>query len=268
MGPWGRATYDRPVPWVIDLDGVVWLAHHPIPGSVDAIAELRGRGEVVVFATNNSSATTAQHEEALARIGVDATGAVISSARAAAALLSGGERVLVVGGPGLHEAVTAAGCEVVPEAEDRPDVVIAGLDRAVTYERLRQATLAIRSGARFVLTNPDATYPTPWGLEPGAGAIGAFLATAGGAAPAIGGKPEGAMVDLIRDRFGSEGVVVGDRLDTDGRFAMALGYRFALVLSGVATALDRDPAVSPTVVVDDLAAAVASRTLAPTRDRP
>ena len=53
-----------------DLDGVVWLAHQPIPGSVDAIARLRASGRRVVFVTNNSSAVVAAQEEALAAIGI------------------------------------------------------------------------------------------------------------------------------------------------------------------------------------------------------
>jgi ribonucleotide monophosphatase NagD (HAD superfamily) len=48
--------------------------------------------------------------------------------------------------------------------------------------------------------------------------------------------------------------MVGDRPDTDGRFAMALGYRFGLVLSGVTAALPVEPA--PDLVADDLAALV------------
>ncbi len=39
-----------------DLDGVVWLAHQPIAGSVDAIAALRAGGRRVLFVTNNSFA--------------------------------------------------------------------------------------------------------------------------------------------------------------------------------------------------------------------
>jgi 4-nitrophenyl phosphatase len=107
-----------------------------------------------------------------------------------------------------------------------------------------------------VLTNPDLTYPTPNGLEPGAGAIGAAIAAATGAEPEIGGKPEGAMVGLIRERLGLEGVVVGDRMDTDGRFADALGYRFALVLTGVTTAADLPVAPEPWALAADLAALV------------
>ena len=48
--------------------------------------------------------------------------------------------------------------------------------------------------------------------------------------------------------------MVGDRADTDGRFAVALGYRFALVLSGVTTALPVEP--EPDLVAADLAALV------------
>ena len=43
------------------------------------------------------------------------------------------------------------------------------------------------------------------------------------------------MADLIRARLGPTGTVVGDRPDTDGRLATAIGWRFALVLSGVTT---------------------------------
>ena len=69
-----------------DLDGVVWLAHHPIAGSVEAIAALQASGRRVLLVTNNSSATIATQERALADVGISATGDVVSSALAAALL--------------------------------------------------------------------------------------------------------------------------------------------------------------------------------------
>ncbi|HEY3096896.1 MAG TPA: HAD hydrolase-like protein, partial [Acidimicrobiia bacterium] len=57
--------------------------------------------------------------------------------------------------------------------------------------------------------------------------------TAAGRVPEVAGKPERPMVDLVRKRLGPTGVVVGDRPSTDGAFASALGWPFALVLSGV-----------------------------------
>ena len=45
------------------------------------------------------------------------------------------------------------------------------------------------------------------------------------------------MVGIIRERYGDVGVVVGDRPSTDGALATALGWPFALVLSGVTAAV-------------------------------
>ena len=168
-----------------DLDGVVWLGGVPIPGSVAAIGRLRQAGFRVVFVTNSSSPTIAEHTAALAAIGVPAEGDVISSATAAAALVRPGERVLVAGGPGVVEAVAAAGATAIAgddaaAVEAGVDAVVAGLHRTFDYERLRLATRAIRAGARFVATNRDPLFPTNEGPIPGGGSIVAAIATASG----------------------------------------------------------------------------------------
>lgn len=241
--------------WVIDLDGVVWLGSEAVPGAADAVARLRAAGEDHVFVTNNAYARVADQEAKLAGLGIDGRGAVVTAAQAGASLLQPDERVFVVGGPGLHEEVTRRGCTVADGPEC--DVVISGLDRELTYDKLRTAGLAIRGGARWVLTNPDTTFPTPHGLEPGAGSIGAAIGAAGGAEPTVAGKPEPAMVAMVRGRLGADGIVAGDRPDTDGRFAAALGYRFGLVLSGVTRRDDLPVDPAPFAVADDLRALVA-----------
>lgn len=238
------------MPWVIDLDGVVWLGREVVPGAAEAVAMLRAAGEQVVFATNNAWATVAEQESKLASVGIDAAGAVVTSAQAGASLLEAGERVLVIGGPGLLEEVAQRGVRI---AEQGPvDAVISGLDRSFDYDALRRAGRAIRDGARWILTNHDPTFPTSDGLDPGAGALGAAIAAASGVEPILGGKPAGAMVDLLRDRLGPDGVVVGDRPDTDGAFARALGYRFGLVLSGVTRSEDLPVEPTPWRTAADL----------------
>ncbi|HMC40381.1 MAG TPA: HAD hydrolase-like protein, partial [Acidimicrobiales bacterium] len=115
---------------------------------------------------------------------------------------------------------------------------------------------AIRDGARFVATNTDATFPTPDGPEPGAGALVAYLQVGSGRTAEVAGKPEAAMAELVRARFGVPDVVVGDRAETDGAFAERLGAPFVLVLSGVTKEEDLPVTPTPALVAPDLQAAV------------
>jgi 4-nitrophenyl phosphatase len=235
-----RPAVPDPAAVLCDLDGVVWLAHQPIPGSVDAVARLRASGRRVIFVTNNSSAVVAAQEEALGAIGIPAVGDVLTSAMAAAALVRPDERVLVCGGPGITEAVAGRGA--VPVAGDDEsgidaDAVLVGFHRDFDYERMRIATTAVRRGARLIATNDDATYPTPEGPIPGGGAILASIATAAGRQPVVAGKPYEPMAAAVRAMLGdgaeSSLLVVGDRASTDGAFAVTLGCPFALVRTGV-----------------------------------
>lgn len=251
-----------------DLDGVVWLAHRPIPGSAEAIARLRESGRRVVFVTNNSAATRAQHEAALADVGVPAQGDVVSSSMAAAVLVEPGERVLVAGGPGIVEALSERGADVVINDGCAPDgsfdAVVVGLHRQFDYARLDVAAAVVRTGARLIGTNTDPTYPTPEGLLPGGGAILAAVASASGVAPVVAGKPHAPMTEVIRRAVASDErpfsadatLMVGDRLDTDGLFATHLGCPFALVRTGVTAAGSEVLGDGPPIAIDaaDLAA--------------
>jgi HAD superfamily hydrolase (TIGR01450 family) len=223
-----------------DLDGVIWLAHEPIPGSVEAVAALQNHGLEVMFVTNNSTKPAREVEELLASIGISAQDSVLSSAQAAAALLSPGDQVLVCGERGIREAVTAVGAHVVDVDAAGPigccNVVIVGLDRGFTYQRLDRVAAEIRNGARFIATNDDVTYPTPNGPVPGAGSLLAAVIAASGQHPVIAGKPHLAMARLVLNRTAStpdQILMVGDRLSTDGLFARNLGAHFAWVRSGV-----------------------------------
>jgi 4-nitrophenyl phosphatase len=147
------------------------------------------------------------------------------------------------------------------------DAVVVGFHPEFDYAAMAAAASAVRAGARLLATNDDATYPTPVGLIPGGGAILASIAVASGAVPVVAGKPYPPMVEMVRDRFGPDGVAVGDRPDTDGRFAYALGYRFGLVLSGVTTARDLPVQPAPHLVAADLAELVAREPGLSGRDR-
>jgi HAD superfamily hydrolase (TIGR01450 family) len=237
--------------WVFDLDGVLWRGAEPVPGAAAAVAQLQRGGAEVLFVTNMSGNPARSVEQRLEDLGVDAAGRVVTSAMAAARLVEPGERVHACAGLGVVEELEARGATVVTGG--RADTVIVGYHREFDYERLTGAMRAVRAGARLIGTNDDATYPTDEGLLPGNGALLAAVATASQVAPVVAGKPHEPMCALVRDRLGAKGIVVGDRADTDGGFARALGYRFALVLSGVTTEADLPVDPEPVVVGADAA---------------
>lgn len=236
----GKMNQPRVV--LCDLDGVVWLAHQPIPGSVEAIRRLREAGTRVIFVTNNSFSTYEQQVAALEKIGIPARGDVISSAMSAVTAVQPHWRVLLCGGDGLEQELSQHGCEVVVAFRDRAapgpfDAVVVGFHREFDFAVLTDALSAVRAGALLVGSNDDSTYPTPNGPIPGGGAILASIAKASGHTPVVTGKPHAPMASLVTamcpDVDIADIVMVGDRLDTDGEFARTIGCRFALVLSGV-----------------------------------
>jgi HAD superfamily hydrolase (TIGR01450 family) len=223
---------------VCDLDGVIWLADTPIAGAADAIATLRGRGHRVLFATNNSAARVSEVEDKLARFDIPARGDVVTSAIAGALVVPTGARALVAGGPGIVEELARRDVDVsladVDHDHARFDAVVVGFHRWFDYEVMRRCATAVRAGAQLVGTNDDPTYPTPDGPIPGGGSILAAVALASGVSPLVAGKPFAPMADVVRAMVSDADIVmVGDRPSTDGDFAVQLGARFALVMSGV-----------------------------------
>lgn len=231
---WGAPdfVYHGEVTWVLDLDGVVWLADRAIPGAAEAVAELRKRHEQVLFVTNNSSRVVDDYRDQLARMGIPTTpDELLTSAQAAASMLEPGSSALVCAGPGVDEALAIRGVKTVTEGP--ADAVVVGWHRNFDYQRLTAATSCVLGGARLVGTNDDATYPTGDGPIPGAGSILAAVAFASGATPVVAGKPHEPVVALIARTVDGVEVLVGDRPDTDGLLAQRLGVPFGLVLTGV-----------------------------------
>ena len=237
--------------WVVDLDGVVWLADQPIPGGPEAVARARARGVRMLFVTNNSSMTIDQYVAKLAGMSIDVPPAdLVTSAQAAASLLTPGSSAVVSAGPGVSEALGARGVEV--RDDGAADALVVGWHRDFDFADLTRACRAVWSGARFLATNNDATYPTPDGLLPGAGALVAAVARATGSEPTVAGKPHQPVADLLLERAGGRvDRVIGDRLDTDGLLAQLLGVPFGLVLSGVTRDRPRPGEAGPDQVAAD-----------------
>ncbi len=227
---------------ILDMDGVLWrdsLALLDMPAFFASVKEL---DIPVVFATNNGTRSIAMYVDRLAGFGVTAEPRqVVNSAIATADYLSKqfpqGGPVFVVGETGVIEALAEKGFHEPAEGED-PLAVVAGMDRALSYEKLSKASLLIRSGKPFIGTNPDLTFPMPSGQVPGAGAVLAFIEAATGVKPTMIGKPEPYLYRFAMQRLGTtpeETLAVGDRLETDILGGQRTGCPTVLVLSGVSS---------------------------------
>ncbi len=243
---------------ILDMDGVLWRVSEAIGDLKSIFHQINQIGWKVTFATNNATRTISQYVDVLSSFGVKAEPwQVITSATAVTHYLCNkfpdGGPVYIIGEQGVVEACNEHGYY---QSDAGALAVIAGMDRNLSYDKLKTATLLLRAGVPFIGTNPDLTFPTPYGLVPGAGSILAALTAASDVAPLIVGKPEPMMYRVALERLdipAENSLVVGDRPETDIAGAQQIGCRTALVLSGVTDANKASTwQPAPDIIADDL----------------
>lgn len=238
----------KPRLYIFDLDGTLFRGEEATPGAVDTLKEIRGRGAIIRFLTNNSTQTRSYYAEKLKRLGFEAhESELASSSTGTAAYLKeeGLKTAYVVGEPGLIATLKEVGVRTINEREGmaigeavgHADATVVGLCRTFTYDLMNGAMQQILQGSRFVATNGDATYPMEAGrLIPGAGSVVAAVRTCSGHEPFIVGKPNPFLVQLILKETGvapEQALAVGDRMDTDIESGRRAGVPTHLVLTGV-----------------------------------
>lgn len=248
---------------LLDLDGVVYLLHEPIPEAAATLAALPGLDCDPVFVTNNASRSPETVAESLRGMDIPAEAAqVLTSAQVVASgildRIGKGGKVLVTGSQALRDAVTGAG--LVPVDDPKAAAAVAfGYTPQTSWRSLADTTIAVRGGAFWAVANLDATLPTPDGPLPGMGALVGAVATALGHGPDFtAGKPEQPIYRIAMARKpGGRAIMVGDRPDSDIAGANRAGIDSLLVFTGVASprlALGLPPQERPTYLGWSLAA--------------
>jgi glycerol 3-phosphatase-2 len=244
-----------------DLDGVVYQGPAAIPFAVESLGRVSQAGTRIGYITNNASRTDVQVAEHLSSFGLEVRPAdVVTSPQAAVRLLSelvpSGSLVLVVGGDGLIDELQKGGFRVTRESADEPAAVIQGFSPDVGWKQLAEASFALHRGIPWVATNTDWTIPVAGGIAPGNGTLVSAVHTAVGRLPVVAGKPEVAIFEEARRRFGAVSpLFIGDRLDTDILGANRAEMPVAHVLTGVDKAkqlLAAKPDERPSFILDDL----------------
>lgn len=230
---------------------MLWRGDIAIEGSPEAVATLDLLGHEVFFVTNNSLLTIDEYVKKLESFGIQPKrDNIITSSIAAASFVEKNTKVFLIGGGGLIEAIEARGADIV-DGTGSVELVVVGWDPDINFQKIATAMKAIRSGAKYVATNSDPTYPSPSGLLPGTGSIVAAVRVASGVNPVVAGKPNQPIVDLISPLISPNDVMVGDRVTTDGAFARKLGVHFGLVKTGIdETEVDFDYSNGVTIAND------------------
>ncbi|MBL3398278.1 MULTISPECIES: TIGR01457 family HAD-type hydrolase [Staphylococcus] len=226
--------------YLIDLDGTMYKGTDEIDGASQFIDYLNEHQIPHLYVTNNSTKTPDQVADKLHEMNIDATpDEIVTSALATADYISEqspGASVYMLGGEGLHSALTEAG--LVVKNDENVDYVVIGLDENVTYEKLAIATLAVRKGATFISTNPDVSIPKERGFLPGNGAITSVVSVSTGVQPQFIGKPETIIMNKSLELLQlnkEEVAMVGDLYDTDIMSGINVGIDTIHVQTGVTT---------------------------------
>jgi len=257
---------------IIDMDGVLWQGNKPLAGMKEFFQCLRNQQIPFILATNNSTLTQQQYLAKLEVMGVTVSiNEILTSSMATALYLSeqvnaSSASVYVIGEEGLHLPLLEQGFKLhdidqlneCDPKNNRPDFIVCGLDRKLTWEKMAIASLYLGAGSQFIATNADTSLPLEIGVVPGNGGTLAALKAVTNKCPTVVGKPQAIMYQQAIKFLGVEKeytVAIGDRLDTDILGAVNTGIRSIMVLTGISSEADINKInYQPTWVMDDLPA--------------
>ena len=262
--------------FILDADGVLMYRNAPIPGSPEAIVELRRRGIPYRVVTNFSSA----HRSSLAAVFGKAAGIpvdqaeIITAASAAAAYTArhySGQPLLVIAAPDAKREWAGQHLVTPEEADTRAEtvaaVVIGDAGDDLSFANQDIAFRQLRNGAAFVAMHRNPWWMTPKGFTLDAGTVVAGLEFALGRKAVICGKPSpvvfrqaiGELKAEMRGRGDAplqagDIAMVGDDPKADIAAARRVGLRAFLTLTGKVTADDAAAAgVAKDVIAPSLA---------------
>jgi NagD protein len=230
-------TRDEIECWLTDMDGVLVHENQALPGAAELLQQWTDAGTPFLVLTNNSIFTPRDLSARLRSSGLIVPEERIwTSALATADFLkqqSPGGTAFVIGEVGLTTALHEAGFIMT---ETNPDYVVVGETRNYSFEAITKAIRLLLKGARFIVTNPDATGPSAEGPMPATGAIAALITKATGMEPYVVGKPNPMMFRSAMNRIGAHSEntgMIGDRMDTDIVAGIEAGLHTVLVLTGI-----------------------------------
>lgn len=237
--------------FIFDMDGTIALGdrasggHVALPGAIDLLATLRGRGTPYRVFTNGTGKPPADYAASLRRAGFDVRDEEMmtpSTSAAAWLVRKGIRKVRVLGNAGTAAPLIDAGIEVVHgDTPAKVEAVYTGWDRDFTFLHLERAIYDILDGALAVTASHVPYFATADGKGIGTSfPMNTVIRAYTGRLPRILGKParEAFFVALsgmdLPQSAARDIVVVGD----DPKLEMRMANRVGAISVGVATGLN------------------------------
>lgn len=248
--------------FLLDMDGTIYLDNQLFDGTVDFLNYVRKIGGKYLFLTNNSSRGVTAYVEKMKCLGIETTPEdFLTSVDATVLYLQehfSGKLCYASGTKTFREQLAQSGIRVTDRLEDGIEVLVAGFDTELTFQKLEDSCILLNCGVEFIATNPDWVCPTWYGYVPDCGSVCEMIFRATGRRPRFIGKPQPEMALLAMARFGytkAQTMVVGDRLYTDVACGVNAGIDACFVLSGEGTLEDlKTSAVQPTMIYENIRA--------------
>ena len=225
--------------YCFDLDGTVYRGKDSIPSAVAFIHQLQAKQIEPYYVTNNSSKTREQLQAALQAIGIHAPlDHIYSSALVTATYIRTHypqANVYVVGSDGIRTALQSEGITIT-EDEQNASVIVMGMDRQMTYDKIAAACRVVQNGAVLIGTNEDIKFPSEQYFYPGNGSFVQLVGNVSGVIPITIGKPSPLILETIAMQHQlskDEMVMVGDNYATDILCGIQFGCDTIHVNTGV-----------------------------------
>lgn len=249
-------SLDRIRALLIDLDGVLYVENEPVPGAVDAVAELRRVGLGLRFVTNTTARSRRATLRKLSDLGFEVepqelvTPAALARSRCAE---RGHRRVALI----MDEAVKED-FEGLDEVVEEPDVVVMGdLGADFGFEILNRAFRMVFAGAELIALQKNRFWRTAEGLSLDAGPFVAAIEYATRTEAEVVGKPSPAFFAIVLgslDAGAAEAAMIGDDVETDVGGALRAGLSGIMVRTGkYDERFVAESGVEPTATVDSIA---------------
>lgn len=246
---------------LLDLDGTLYVGDQVIPGTPDALQQLRARGYQLRFLTNTTTRSQAQLLTQLRAMGFSLTQDELISAPAAARLeLRARQQAL--GRPlrlwPVVDPVIAPDFAEFVHDEKHPDAIVLGdIGERWDLALINRLFNAMHAGAELIALHKNRYWQTAEGLKADIGLFVTGLEYVASQQAQIMGKPSPAFFQRVLDSVGvlpAQALLVGDDVDSDVGGAQAMGICGLLVKTGkYRQAYVEKSAIKPDAILPSLA---------------